>query len=232
MAETEYLLAGSLFSTRRAAADTFAARAMPIVESLPPRSHILDLGCGSGELVGRILAVHPTMDCVGVDISLPSIAVAKMQGIGRFEVADFMAWSGETFDLIVSDGALHLLACRDDALCAKLSSHLKAGGRLAVSMPSNIWTNRLLSFSRSLWRMSPLWCDGVAARIAAAVFPREDRNLLAQRIAYLRIPPARLLDGAFITAMARHGIQLNHVEPMKESIPFKLQFQFSLWTKN
>src|SRR5947199_312394 len=58
---------------------------------IPPDAHVLEIGCGSGELLAQLRAAKKT----GIDLSAQQIAVARQRVPG----ATFQVQAGETLDL-------------------------------------------------------------------------------------------------------------------------------------
>jgi trans-aconitate methyltransferase len=109
-----------------------------LLELLQPRveEHILDLGCGTGELTAQIAAVGAQV--VGVDASAEMVAEAKRKfpTLDFFQV-DALALSDQQphghFDAIFSNAVLHWVkepgrALQNMAIC------LREGGRLVLEM--------------------------------------------------------------------------------------------------
>jgi trans-aconitate methyltransferase len=80
-----------------------------VIELLAPRSgeRILDLGCGTGHLTGRI--AEAGVETLGIDISPKMIEQARKNYPNlRFEVADGTDFHfDETFDAVFSNAAIH-----------------------------------------------------------------------------------------------------------------------------
>ena len=109
-----------------------------LLELLQPRAeeHILDLGCGTGDLTAQIAAVGAQV--VGVDASAEMVAEAKRKfpRLDFFQV-DALSLSDQQphahFDAIFSNAVLHWVkeparALQNMAVC------LRAGGRLVLEM--------------------------------------------------------------------------------------------------
>jgi SAM-dependent methyltransferase len=116
-------------------------RALALIKDLPAEPLILDLGCGPGEQTlelarltnGRVIAIdshRPFLDRLE--------AAAYSAGLGeRIQVRDtdtaFMDFTGNSFDLIWSEGALSFLGFENGLKISK--TLVKKGGHIAVSKP-------------------------------------------------------------------------------------------------
>ncbi len=113
--------------------------AFDLLNQLPlaTASHVVDLGCGTGNLTGFLKARFPGADVVGVDGAETMLAKARLAVPNcRFDQADFSRWSPEVRpDLIYSNAALHWVT-NHETLLPRLLSLLAPGGVLAVQMPS------------------------------------------------------------------------------------------------
>jgi cyclopropane fatty-acyl-phospholipid synthase-like methyltransferase len=112
-------------------------RAGALVAALPisPGHHVLDLGCGSGELLLRILAAHPATTGTGVDLDREALdrgvrAAAERSLQGRVELveADVAAFVDHA-DIVVCVAASHAFGGPRDAL-ASLRDCVTPGGRV------------------------------------------------------------------------------------------------------
>jgi trans-aconitate methyltransferase len=98
-----------------------------------PRSRILDLGCGTGQLTAQIAEQGATV--LGLDASSAMIAQAKSNFPAlEFAVADATTFSvAEPFDAIFSNATLHWVKPPEQA-AARIFAALKPGGRLVLEM--------------------------------------------------------------------------------------------------
>lgn len=108
--------------------------------STKPNLHVIDLGCGTGELTSKLLDYLDSSKILGIDSSAEMLKKAEHFKTARLH---FIQRSVEeqlkledTFDLVFSNAALHW--CENHPhLFAEIVSKLNPGGQLAVQMPSN-----------------------------------------------------------------------------------------------
>jgi SAM-dependent methyltransferase len=105
-----------------------------VVEWLAPQpgEHILDLGCGDGQLTARIAATGATV--AGLDTSAQMAAAARARGIAVEQgSAESMPFADRSFDAVFSNAALHWV--RDqEAMLAEVHRVLKPSGRFVAEM--------------------------------------------------------------------------------------------------
>lgn len=220
--------ADELFLPQAAMADEFAAIAMGAVSGLPAGSRVLDIGCGSGDLIRR--ATRPGIELVGVDISRPNIEVAQATcPDAKFYCEDFLTFNAGQFDAAFANSILHLIDCPDTVLTSALARSIEPGGTLVASMPSDSVKNRLLSGQRSIWRTLPMAADNLAVWMAS--FFTSQTDPLKKRLIYLRMPPTRLHGRCFTTAMERDGFRLERTIASKARHPLKLDHVIATWRR-
>ncbi len=105
---------------------------------IPADASVLEIGCGSGELLSHLRAAHKT----GVDLSATQIAAARRQVPG----AEFFVQAGELVDL--GDRRFDVIIISDTLNLAADVQHLLERLHL-VSHPG---TRLLINFQNSLWR--------------------------------------------------------------------------------
>lgn len=113
-------------------------------------THVVDLGCGAGNVTAILRQRFPDADVVGVDGSASMLEKARTTALNcTFEQADFFQWQPRhKLDLIYSNAALQWVD-RHSTLLPSLLSFLAPGGVLAVQMP-NMHAAPLHQMSRQL----------------------------------------------------------------------------------
>ncbi|NWF70601.1 MAG: methyltransferase domain-containing protein [Chloroflexi bacterium] len=126
------------FQTARAAPFEDLCALLSVREGL----HVVDLGCGTGELTARLADKLPGSSVVGIDSSPQMLArAAPLARMGlRFEqgtIEDFVENTADgTWDVLFSHAALHWVEDHP-RLLPRLLRKVRAGGQIAVQMPSN-----------------------------------------------------------------------------------------------
>lgn len=100
--------------------------------------HIIDLGCGPGNVTALVQDRWPESQVCGIDSSPDMLAQAEKDYPGMvWQQAEIADWGAqEPSDLIFSNACLHWLGDHDQ-LFPRLLNNLKSGGILAVQMPNN-----------------------------------------------------------------------------------------------
>jgi hypothetical protein len=77
----------------------------------------------------------------------------------------------------------------------------------------------------------PAAADALALRLAMRVYPNFHPDALRERIAYLRITPARWFGSALVEEFSRHGLDLLSAENLESPSIAKLQHQLLTWRR-
>jgi trans-aconitate 2-methyltransferase len=110
------------------------------IQADAPR-HVVDLGCGPGNLTATLAARWPQAEVVGLDSSSQMLAKAavhaKAQGGLSFNQADIGHWTPSAgTDVVVTNAALQWLPGHQELLARWLEA-LKPGGWFAMQVPGN-----------------------------------------------------------------------------------------------
>jgi SAM-dependent methyltransferase len=103
-----------------------------------PPAALLDVGCATGEMAGRLLDLG--YDVRGVDIAEPMVRRARERwGEDRFEVGDGerLPFGDARFDAVVCLGVIEYQDA-DDRMLGEIRRVLKPGGRAVISTPSAV----------------------------------------------------------------------------------------------
>ena len=122
---------------------------------------LLDIGCGTGALLGAVAASSPSMTLAGADPSPEMLAVAR-QRLGAAATlerapAERLPFADGAFDIVVTTSALHFMR-RPGAALGEAGRVLASGGRIVVTdWCRDFLTIRLLdlylrAFNRAHWR--------------------------------------------------------------------------------
>jgi hypothetical protein len=113
---------------------------------VPAEASVLEVGCGSGELLARIRAARKT----GIDLSERQIAAARLRvpDATFHVVAGELAELNEQFDVIIISDTLNR-AADVQQLLQTLQGSAHAGTRLIINFQNSLW-RPLLSLARGL----------------------------------------------------------------------------------
>jgi len=118
---------------------------------IPPEARVLEIGCGSGELLAHLHARHRT----GVDLSTTQIEAARIRvPEGKFfvQAGESLALDG-TFDVIIISDTLNL-AADVQRLLERVHAVSSPETRLLVNFQNTLW-RPLLSLARILGLKAP-----------------------------------------------------------------------------
>jgi SAM-dependent methyltransferase len=211
-----------------------------IVVAEAPRGaiRVLDLGCGTGGLVRRLADALPEAALVGIDVSPANIDAAGTMGPpaprARFEVADYLRFRSDPFDLIVSDGVLHLVRGDSGAIASKLAADLRPGGILVCDMPYSCAYNRVFAVVRRLLRLirTPM-LDRAILAIARLLHGRDmDESGLRERVSYMYIPPERVMDERLARTFAAAGLRRRAEYPAPNTSLSQLKHRVTVFERD
>lgn len=168
----------------------FTARILQHVDASRPL-RILDIGCGTGEQLFQLATALPAARLTGVDVSAPSIDVARRRaeqlrlGI-TFVAADYRELTIPPQDAIVSYSTLHLIPGDTRALFRKVASELAGGGLLMNVMPFECAYNTALSGVRTAFSaVRSGLTDALIFRTAKLMHRNASEEFLRERVAYM-----------------------------------------------
>lgn len=200
---------------------------------------LLDLGCGAGSLLLRLADAMPDAALVGIDLS-PANIEAAMRAMPaaaaprvRLEVADFLSYETDPFDVIVSDGVLHLVAGDTAALAAKLSRDLRPGGVLVCDMPYACAYNTAFALvRRALRAIRRPWLDRLILQVGRALHGRQmDDRGLRERVSYMYVPPERVMDATLERTFAAAGLRRKTTYAVPSTSVSQLRHSATVFTR-
>ena len=106
--------------------------------ALPERARILDVGCGTGEILLRLAREYPRVTLLGIDVHEPHLERARASGREFGARLEFRV--GDAFALEFPDGSFDLTVCRHmlqavpepQRVLAEMKRVTRPGGRLHV----------------------------------------------------------------------------------------------------
>jgi 2-polyprenyl-3-methyl-5-hydroxy-6-metoxy-1,4-benzoquinol methylase len=161
-------------------------------------ANILEIGCGTGELLCSLAAALPFAQLTGIDLSEPNIELARQKAVElgyshrlTFVAGDFMRQEGSRYDVIVSASTLHLIDYPTRQLLDKVCANIRASGLLVFTMPDGGIFNQALWLVRRVARRlrGPLM-DRLVLTTAKALHGRDfPEPLLVERVRYMYLLP-------------------------------------------
>lgn len=101
-----------------------------------PAARVLDVGCGTGELLRRLRAKYPDAVLAGLDPVPEMLAVARGKLSGREDLrtgyADALPWPAVSFDIVVSCNMFHYITHPVEAL-REMARVIRPGGALVLT---------------------------------------------------------------------------------------------------
>jgi SAM-dependent methyltransferase len=208
-----------------------------VVAELPAARplRVLDVGCGTGSLVFRLVEALPLAAVTGIDVSDANIRSAEAAreragGAARaqFARADYLEYVTAPVDAIVSDGVLHLIGGDTLALFRKLAHDVAPGGRLIVDMPYDCVYNRMFTALRRVLRaFRSRGLDALILAIGRRLHGHEmDDEDLRERIHYMYLPPTRVADRTLRDRVApSFGLRVIARHALKNTSPSQLKHE-------
>lgn len=137
--------------TRLAFGSRYREIAEAIAREAPAGGAVVDIGCGSGEVLTRLAAIAPTIQLTGVDVDAGMLDIAERKATHRldrpvrptFVQADAAAlpFGDSSVDLVVSSFAAHHLPDRHAAL-AEMMRILRPGGKVIIwDIADPLWSS-------------------------------------------------------------------------------------------
>jgi len=129
---------------------------------LPDESHILDAGCGTGEITSRIGQMFPKAHVLGIDIIDPHLEIARQKSAGlggrvRFEHRSIfeLGLPDRTFDLVLCRHVLQAIPHAERAI-AELVRVTRSRGWVHLIAEDYL----MIHFERRRLDPDDLWSDG------------------------------------------------------------------------
>lgn len=109
-----------------------------VLDRVPQGGNVVDLMCGTGNLLGELYSKRSDVKYTGVDLEADYIDYAKRQYPNiNFEVKDAIIWQSDIkYDAVLCTGGLHHLPYeKQEEFLRKVSSLVKEGGFAIVADP-------------------------------------------------------------------------------------------------
>jgi ubiquinone/menaquinone biosynthesis C-methylase UbiE len=107
-------------------------RRMPVT----PKARVLDVGCGTGELLRRLRVKYPDTALAGLDPVAEMLDIAREKLSGKEDLrigyADSLPWTSGSFDVVVSCNMFHYISHPVEAL-REMARVLRPGGALVLT---------------------------------------------------------------------------------------------------
>jgi ubiquinone/menaquinone biosynthesis C-methylase UbiE len=104
--------------------------------AIGPTDRVLDVGCGTGELLARLAARYPAARLAGLDPVPQMLEVARSKLSDRVDLrvgwANELPWPDASFDVVVSCNMFHYITHPVDAV-REMERVLVPGGRLLIT---------------------------------------------------------------------------------------------------
>lgn len=128
--------------------------------NLKPRDKILDIGCGTGELLFKMRAKEPHADFTGVDVSPDMVEQAKKKlGPGVYldvGTVNHLRYPNNHFNLVTMSGMIHYLDFPTTAFREVYRITAAGGHVIAVDMASDFMLMKLGYWFRRIFNPSAI----------------------------------------------------------------------------
>jgi ubiquinone/menaquinone biosynthesis C-methylase UbiE len=134
----------------------------PVIKKISQFSFLslLDIGCGSGEMLAMLKKQYPAVEAYGIDLSDQMIVQAKMHLDPSIQLqtgdVENMPWPENKFDLLVCNASFHHYPNPIKSL-TEMHRVLKPGGRLVIADP---WWPRIKRQAINCYLKSPFNLGG------------------------------------------------------------------------
>ncbi|HEY9763614.1 MAG TPA: methyltransferase domain-containing protein [Trichocoleus sp.] len=133
--------------------------------AINPHERVLDLGCGTGTLIRRLMDLTPEALFFGLDPSAEMLDIAKQKLPNSVELcvgsADSLPFLNESFDVVISTNAFHYFRNPSQAI-QEAKRVLKPNGRLVITdWCHDYLTCRICDFFLSLFNRAHFRTYGV-----------------------------------------------------------------------
>jgi SAM-dependent methyltransferase len=211
-------------------APTFFDKYATTLQPRNPGARVLDVGCGVGQVVGRLR--HLGFAAQGVDLCVPAVELAKARGL-PCEIYDGRAlpFADHSF---AATGAFNVLEHVDDAvaLLREMARVTQPGGRLVVSSPNFFRVIGSRDYHPHMRGLGQKWRNALRLREKLQQIRRAPNAVRFDAIAPISRTPLQPDDDA-ITAtnpleiafhLRRAGCRLVRVDCTDRPVPPPLEF--------